>query len=82
MREKWERWGFDVRIIALSPYTSTRNDWVRSAKEAAATDCDLVVLDCIGYSGAVRSVFRELGGKPVVLPRTLLGRAAAELAGR
>ena len=42
---------------------------------------DLIILDCIGYSSAVKSVFARVCGVPVVLPRTVLGRAAAELAG-
>ncbi len=82
MGEKWSRHGFDAEIVALSPYSSRREDWERAAQKAQAADCDLVILDCIGYSGAIRAVFRRVCGKPVILPRTLLGRAAAELAGQ
>ncbi len=82
MREKWSRHGFDAEIVALSPYSSRREDWERAAQKAQAADCDLVILDCIGYSGAIRAVFRRVCGKPIILPRTLLGRAAAELAGQ
>ena len=81
MTEKWSRAGCSTRAESVSPYTSTADDLRRCASRAASLDCDLVVLDCIGYSGEARAIFRERLNKPVLLPRTLLGRVVGELLG-
>lgn len=81
MRMKWSRHGLATEAEALSPYSSTPLDVEAAALRVKAHKPDLVILDCIGYSSAVKSVFARVCGVPVVLPRTVLGRAAAELAG-
>lgn len=80
VQEKWMRQGLSVEVLALSPYSSTALDVESVALRAAAMRPDLVVLDCIGYSAVVKAVFRRLCAVPVILPRTLLARACAELA--
>jgi len=39
----------------------------------------MIVLDCMGFSGPMKQRAAELGGVPVVLPRTVLARTLAEL---
>jgi protein AroM len=39
----------------------------------------MVVLDCLGYTIALKRRVRELTGKPVLLARTLLARVASEV---
>ena len=56
-------------------------DFRAAARRLASRGADLIVLDCIGFTERMKRVFREESGKPVILPRTLLGRVAGELAG-
>ena len=49
------------------------------ARQVAETDCDMVILDCIGYTQKMKEIFQEETGKRVILPRTLLARVAMEL---
>lgn len=76
--EKWSRYVEKVTAIPASPY----KDWEsleQAAEQAAGTDADLILLDCIGYSQKMKKMFAEKTGKPVILPRTLLARVVAEL---
>jgi protein AroM len=79
--KKWERTGFAVSAEAVSPYSATMAEIQRCADRVAKTKCDIVVLDCIGFTKATRAVFRAALDVPVVLPRTLAGRIAAEMLG-
>ena len=81
MKAKWEKEGFAVEALALSPYTCTEGELREAARKAAESRGSIIVLDCIGYSLRMKAVFREVCRRPVILPRTLLGRAVAEFAG-
>jgi hypothetical protein len=37
-------------------------------------------MDCMGFTGAMKCVVREVTGAPALLPATVLGRVLAELA--
>lgn len=50
-----------------------------AARQIAALDVDLVVMDCIGYTVAMKEKVRQISGKPVLLSRTLAARTAMEL---
>ena len=79
--EKWKRLGLEVELTAVSPYSGTRADFETAATRLESQKVDLIVLDCIGFNEEIKNIFRETSGLPVVLPRTLLGRIAGELAG-
>jgi len=81
LRDRWTASGFDVVVEALSPCTSSPAEIRETAAAVAHSGVDLVVLDCIGFDTRIRSVFRTVTGKPVLLPRTLAARVARELAG-
>ena len=68
-----------VILEAVSPYTGTDADYERAAARVAEQAPDLTVLDCIGFGERARAIFRRVTGKPVLLPRSLLGRVAGEL---
>jgi protein AroM len=77
------RWRGVVRaatVRAFSPYTP-RDDLDAACADFLAAGVDMVVLDCLGYTIALKRRVRELTGKPVLLARTLLARVAAELVG-
>lgn len=79
--KKWNGLGLETAFAAASPYSGTEADFRRAAEELRAAKVDLIVLDCIGFTEKIKAIFREAAGVPVVLPRTLLGRVAAELGG-
>jgi hypothetical protein len=51
--------------------------WVLGKEEAKICDC---ALDCIGFSAGMKARFARRCPVPVILPRSLLGKATAELA--
>lgn len=81
LRQRWAAAGYDPVVEAASPYTATLQELRESAATLARSGVELVVLDCIGFTRRVSSVFREVTAKPVLLPRTLVARIARELAG-
>ncbi len=79
---RWTRvCGPEARVVleAVSPYTGTEADYEAAAARVSARDPALVVLDCVGFTESARGIFRRAADKPVILPRSLLGRVAGEL---
>lgn len=76
---KWETSGLEVVGEAVSPYTASPGELEQAARRMEARGPDLIVLDCIGFTGEMRRVFRRVTGRPVLLPRTVLGRVAGAL---
>jgi protein AroM len=81
MKSKWLKTGLEVILDAASPYTGTGADFRAAARRLAAGGVDMIVLDCIGFTGEMKRIIQEESGKPVILPRTLLGRICGELLG-
>lgn len=81
MEERWERINPNLKVIveAVSPYTGTDAEIEKVAEKIAKTNANLIVLDCLGFNREVKTIFRKITRKPVLLPRTLLGRVAGEL---
>ncbi|SLM18086.1 conserved hypothetical protein [uncultured spirochete] len=80
LARKWGTAGVTLLFESLSPYTSGDSELLDCAGRVARLQCDMVVLDCIGYTEKVRAAFAQATGRPVILPRSLLARVAAELA--
>lgn len=78
---KWKKTGLDTVCDAVSPYSAGEEELRRTARRLRDRNVDLVVLDCIGFTEKTKRIFREETGKPVILPRTLLGRIAGEMLG-
>lgn len=76
---KWANVAGELIFAAVSPYTSSRDECVSVAHEVAAADPDLIVLDCLGFGMATKELMRSVSRAPVLLPRTLAARIAAEL---
>jgi protein AroM len=75
------RWGevaSAVTVRAFSPYTpgGDLEGACDAFREAAV---DVVALDCLGYTLALKEEVRQRVGRPVLLARTVLARVAAEL---
>ncbi|MEM1930821.1 MAG: AroM family protein [Sulfolobales archaeon] len=75
--KKWSSVAPEIRVVSASPYTSTIEDIVRATAELV--DCDLIVLDCIGFTTEIKKAVARATGKPVILPRTLIARVMREL---
>ena len=69
-----------VELRAASPYGDPE-ELRRAARSLRGTDADLVVLDCIGYTAAMRDEVCALSGLPAALPRTLVARVVRDLLG-
>ena len=76
--QKWAAYVQEVTVLPASPY-GPQEELERAARQIAALDVDLVVMDCIGYTMAMKEKVRQLSGKPVLLSRTLAARTAMEL---
>ncbi len=50
-----------------------------AAQSLAARNVDLIVMDCLGYTQSMKRIVRACANRPVVLARSVLARAAAEL---
>lgn len=76
---RWSRVAHEVMVAAASPY---QNDGARieaAARELARRGAELIVMDCLGYTSAMKERVRAATGRPVILARSLLARMAAEL---
>ena len=78
---RWEKTHLEVVADAVSPYTGSDEELREKASKLKASDVDLVVMDCIGFNRETKALFREITGKPVLLPTTLVARIAGEMLG-
>ena len=76
--DKWADYVSSVQVTFGTPYGDIA-EVEKAAREVVAMDVDLVVLDCIGYTSAMKETVRKITGIPVVLSRTLAARAVMEL---
>ncbi|MGI6642650.1 MAG: AroM family protein [Bacillota bacterium] len=75
---RWAGVGTDLRVEAASPYES-----IEAIQEAAAALRDwrarVIVMDCIGYTLAMKRAVKDITGVPVILARSVVARMLAEL---
>ncbi len=74
-----EWWGnIDLELEVASPYLGIEN--IEKASENLKNkNVDLVFMDCMGYTTAMKDIVKNITGKKVILPRTLLARVLNEL---
>ncbi len=77
-RVRWSETAGRVTVRSASPYGDPGH-LLATARDLASQRVDLVVLDSLGYNLTTKRMVRGVVGVPVVLPRTVLARAAAEL---
>ena len=75
---RWQGVAGEVCVAAGSPYAEIA-ELERAAKTLKGWGAELIVLDCIGFTGAMKARAAAIAGAPVVLPRTVLARTLAEL---
>lgn len=72
--------GIDAIVAAASPYTGEQRlrDVRAAAESLREANVDLVWMTCVGMDERMRSIVREVTGKPVILARTILARVIDE----
>ena len=65
----------ELRFAAASPY---EGDELAGAAQALS-DCDVIVMHCMGYTEAQRTSLAALTGKPVLLARRLVGAGISQI---
>lgn len=75
---RWRDAASHVTVRPFSPYTSG-DDLDGACAAFADANVDIIALDCLGYTVALKQEVRMLARRPVLLARTVLARAAAEL---
>ena len=75
-RESWNSIIPHVHTASLSPYL----DFAAGMEECQTLEgCDLIVMDCLGYTTRHKEMLKRLLNIPVVLARTVMARAVQEL---
>lgn len=71
-----------VEVTQASPYAGDVLKGIEvAAQDLSAWGAEMIVMDCLGYTREMRALARQVSGKSVVLARTVVARAAAELLG-
>ena len=65
--------------MGASPYVNPELSIAEGAKELADWGADVIIMDCMGYSLAMKEKVRQITGKPVILARAVAARALCEL---
>lgn len=66
---------------AATPYAADLAPLTTAARRLAQDGAEFIVLDCIGYTAAMRRQVGAAAGVPVLLARSVAARMAAELLG-
>ncbi|GIL28517.1 AroM family protein [Actinocatenispora comari] len=78
--QKWEPVVGAVTVAAATPYEAGAPAAVAAAAaRLAAGGATRIVLDCMGYTAAMRSAATEAASVPVLLARSVVARLAGEL---
>lgn len=78
-QRQWKDSGITAEVIAISPYEGSADRFKAAASEIEKTDAECVLMDCMGYSKAMRLQVTGNCSKPVVLPRTAVAAILKEL---
>lgn len=78
-RARWSRVTPHVSVVVASPYDDPAR-LVDAAEELRRAGVSLVVMECMGFTSAMKRIVRDAAGVPALLPATVLARVLAELA--
>jgi len=77
MKRKWAAPGRSLRCAAASPYTGAA-ELRACAEELHAAGAQLIVMDCMGYTAAMKQAVTA-AGVPTILANRLVGRVVEEI---
>jgi protein AroM len=66
--------GVAIKAASASPYLAGAETTLRQAG-AALADTDMIVMHCIGYTGAMQQVVKQASGRPALASRRLVAHA-------
>lgn len=78
LMRKWDKVDTKRTVAAATPYGDP-DEILRSAAEFAESRPDVVVMDCMGYTGEHKRLVRAATGKPVILAASAVARVVGEL---
>ncbi|MGQ0662534.1 MAG: AroM family protein [Pseudomonadota bacterium] len=78
VRDKWEQGGWHIDVVPLLPRTAGA-ELDTAARELARRRPDLIVMDCMGYTQAMKERVRAVAGIRAVLAISAAARAVHEL---
>ena len=78
-RARWSRVDPRVTAVVASPYDEPAR-LVDASDELRRAGVSLTVMECMGFTSAMKRVVRDVTGAPALLPATVLARVLAELA--
>jgi len=76
---RWSRVDPGVVVTVASPYDDPSR-LIAAAEELRRAGVSLVVMECQGFTGAMKQTVRDVTGAPALLPTSVLARFLAELA--
>ena len=77
----WNSLGVSILSTTISPSDNTLAELGEATQSLVAKGADLIVLDCLAFGRDHWRLVRELTGKPVILPISLLGKILDEAYG-
>jgi protein AroM len=77
--KRWSQLFGAVEVVPVSPYESSREDFVSAARRAAERSPEVAIMDCIGYTAEHKEIVRSVVGAPVIATRTALANYLREL---
>lgn len=77
-RNRWAAAGSELRFEPASPYGPVECVEL-AAGNLSRWGAQVVVMDCMGYTLAMKEMVRRITGRPVILARSILARVLAEL---
>jgi protein AroM len=78
-RARWSRVDPDVSVVVASPYDDPGR-LVDAAGALRGAGVSLVVMECMGFTGSMKRIVRDVTGAPALLPATVVARFLAEIA--
>ena len=76
---KWEGFSKKPVFAAASPYTATKEELQAGARRLAELGAEVIVLDCMGYSAALRDVCAEAVDVPVIASSSMVAQLVKNL---
>jgi len=76
-KRRWSAVSQEIHVKVFSPYTGRLEDLAKLTQDLRT--CDVIVMDCIGYTSKMKDIVKKVTERPVILPRTLLARVLSEL---
>lgn len=76
---RWKDVAAAVKCVAASPYVNAEEGVEQAAHNLEVAGVELVVMDCVGYTAAMKRKVGAITGAPVILARSVVARVLAEL---